>query len=285
LLGDNNGVAVGMLMLVPLLLSLARTGKSRTERFMHRFLAVGVLYRAISTYSRGGFLSAGMLGLHFLGRSKHKVASVVGVALVVALIMPALPPAFWDRMGTIQSAAQDVESSDFSTASRVHFWNVAVKMALANPLTGVGHNAFNVFFDRYDFLHGEYGKGRSVHNSFLGTLAELGFPGFTIFLLLIAFGLRACWRARRLSKRDPAFERFGHYATAIEGSLLIFTVGGSFVPWQYCEMLWHTLALSVVLNHLVTEQEATVPVPALASPVAAAIALRAVAHSRNQARA
>ena len=57
-LGDNNGVAMGLLMLFPIAGALAQTSGKLWERFMHRFLAVGIMLRAISTYSRGGFLGA-----------------------------------------------------------------------------------------------------------------------------------------------------------------------------------------------------------------------------------
>ena len=39
-----------------------------------------------------------------------------------------------------------------------------------------------------------------------------------------------------------------------QGALVVFGVGGTFVTFQYTEMLWHTLALSMVVNHLVTER-------------------------------
>ena len=273
MLGDNNGVAVGMLMLVPILMALARTSSGRLERFMHRFVAVGILYRAVSTYSRGGFLSCGALLLHYVLRSKRKVVAIVGVALVAGLIVPVLPDAFWNRMQTIQTAADDTDSADFSIVSRLHFWRVALAMAADRPLTGVGHNAYNVMYDKYDSSAGEYGNSRSVHNSWLGIAAEQGYLGLAIFLALIASAFVACFRARRLAKRDPTLQHFGQYAAAIEAALVVFAVGGTFVPWQYCEMLWHTLALSAALNQLVSARQAahvaaSPRIPTVIAPVA-----------------
>jgi O-antigen ligase len=172
-------------------------------------------------------------------------------------------------MQTIQTAADDTESADFSIVSRLHFWGVALDMAADRPLTGVGHNAFNVMYDKYDSSGGEWGQGRSVHNSWLGIAAELGYSGFFIFVLLMGYAFRACFRARSLAKRDPKLENFRQYAAAIEAALVVFAVGGSFVPWQYCEMLWHTLALSAVLNQLVNDHETAnakvwLPIPAAA---------------------
>ena len=68
-LGDNNGVALGTMMLVPLFGALIRTATTRSEAFVHRFFLVGVFMRGITTYSRGGFVAAGVIGLLTLYRS------------------------------------------------------------------------------------------------------------------------------------------------------------------------------------------------------------------------
>ena len=60
-LGDNNLVAVGMAMLLPIVGALAATSTGWQKRAF-QFLSVGVLYRGLSTYSRGGFLSLSAVG-------------------------------------------------------------------------------------------------------------------------------------------------------------------------------------------------------------------------------
>src|SRR5262249_44007321 len=57
-LGDNNGIALGTMMLVPIIGALAQTATRKWERFGYWFLLVGVFMRGITTYSRGGFLAA-----------------------------------------------------------------------------------------------------------------------------------------------------------------------------------------------------------------------------------
>ena len=47
------------------LLGVSQSAVSRWERRLHQFVAIGVFLRGISTYSRGGFLSAGVLGFIF----------------------------------------------------------------------------------------------------------------------------------------------------------------------------------------------------------------------------
>jgi probable O-glycosylation ligase (exosortase A-associated) len=288
ILGDNNGAALGMLMLVPVFGALGSTTTAKPLRFLCRVFGIGVLYRAIVTYSRGGFLACGALGVHFMARSKHRIAAALTIALLLVTILPVLPEFFWYRLGTIQTATENPEGADESTQGRWHFWRVARLMAEDRPLIGVGHNSFNAAYDRYDPTNGEFGRGRSVHSSWFGVMAELGYPGLMLFVLLIGIAFRSCWRARKLSRRRPELEHLGLYAKALEAGFVVFAVGGTFVIFQYNEMLWHWFALSIALDQLVSAKEAaltteTVPkcvipraIPA-ASPVAALSTLPGVA--------
>jgi putative inorganic carbon (HCO3(-)) transporter len=244
-LGDNNGVAVGMLMLVPILTTLAATSTKRWQRLLFQFMAIGVVYRAISTYSRGGFIAAAALGLFYVLRSHRRVPALIGIVLAVAIIVPALPTAFWDRMSTIKAPA---EVTDESALGRLHFWDVAITMANRNPLFGIGHNAYNVAYDEYDFSHGAFGPQRSVHSAWFGVLAELGYPGLILFISQVLLAFAAAWRARRVAALDPELADLRKFAFAIEAALVAFVIGGSFVPFQYNEMFWHVIGLSIALD-------------------------------------
>ena len=253
MLGDNNGVAVGMLMLVPILTVLASTALSKYERLFHRFLALGILYRGIVTYSRGGFLAAGALALFYILRSRRRLPALAGVLTAALLVVPILPDAFWQRMSTIKapevSARDGDKEDDTSARSRLHFWSVAVDMAADHPLFGVGYNSFNRAYDRYDDLDGAFGRKRSVHSAWFGLLAELGYPGLLLFFAQLALAFRACWRARAVA-RQLQLAHLGQFAFAIEASLIAFVVGATFLPFQYTEMVWHVLALSIALDML-----------------------------------
>jgi probable O-glycosylation ligase (exosortase A-associated) len=244
-LGDNNGVAVGMLMLVPILGALAQTTDRAWERLAYRFMLVGVLYRALSTYSRGGFLACLALGAYYVFRSPHRGRALAGAAIATALILPGLQGAYWERMRTITVQEEEM---DASAAGRLHFWRVALQMAADRPLTGVGHNAYNSAYDSYDRLKGSYGSERSVHSMWLGALAELGVPGFLLVVANLFLAFRSCRRVSRLEAGAPDPDHLGRYATALEAALFTAAVGGTFVIFQYSEMLWHFVALSIALE-------------------------------------
>jgi O-antigen ligase len=114
----------------------------------------------------------------------------------------------------------------------------------------VGFNAYNPAYDEYDFSYGQYGQGRSVHSSWFGVLAEMGYPGIVFYGLLIALAIRNCHRARKETAGKPGRSALSLYAGAFETSLWIFIVGGTFLPFQYNEMLFHVIGLSIALRIL-----------------------------------
>jgi probable O-glycosylation ligase (exosortase A-associated) len=267
-LGDNNGVAVGTMMLVPILSALAQTSTRKWEAFGYRFLLIGVFMRGITTYSRGGFLSAAVLGLFSLARSRKKVRTLVGAAVLAGIVATVMPQQFWDKMNTITA---DESERDDSAAGRLHFWLIAREMAQAKPLTGVGFNAFNPSFETYNHpsQYGEFSGVRSVHSIWFGVLAELGYPGFVLFVTLFGLSVWSLWSIGHKVRHDPEKQDIRIYANALVTSLAAFAVGGTFLPLQYNEMFWHFMALGIALKFLAQEQPseatATVTRPAPAS--------------------
>ena len=189
-------------------------------------------------------------------RSPRRVPAIIGILLTAAIIIPVLPDAFWDRMKTIKppdpiaAARGTMTGDDESSLGRLHFWNVALRMADDRPLVGVGYNSYNANYDNYDDTKGAFGYSRSVHSAWFGVLAELGYPGLFLFVAQIILAFRACARARKAAKLGSEYADLGKFAFALEASLVAFIVGGTFLPFQHTEMLWHVLGLTIALDIL-----------------------------------
>ena len=252
-LGDNNGVAVGTMMLVPILSALAQTATRRWEAFAHRFVLIGVFLRGITTYSRGGFLAAAVLGIFSLARARKKIRAFVGAGVIVAIVLTVMPQAFWDKMNTIDASESELDNS---AAGRLHFWVIAREMADAKPLTGVGFSAYNPAYSAYNHptQYGEFSGDRSSHSIWFGVLADLGYPGFLLFIALFGSSMWSLWSISRKMRRDPERQDIRIYANALLTSLATFAVGGTFLPLQYNEMFWHFMALGITLRFLAQEQ-------------------------------
>jgi len=248
-LGTRNGVAVGLLMLVPMIAALSRVATRKWRRRGLVFLSFGVLYRGLSTFSRGALLAASSMGVMWWLRSRFKIRSLVAACLVIGLVLSSMKDEWWERMDTITTAE---EKDERSALSRIHFWKVAIAMANDHPIWGVGVNGFPLHYDRYDSLGGEFGGRRAVHSSWFGVLAEVGYLGLAVFVVIILLALRSCWSVRRIVKKDPRLQELSHYSVGLETSIIAWAVGGAFTNFHYNEMLWNFIALSMVLNHLVT---------------------------------
>ena len=148
-------------------------------------------------------------------------------------------------MNTIQTYEEDD-----SATGRLHFWQVAVKMANANPLLGVGYNAYNIAYDAYDFSNKRYGSGRSVHSSFFGILAEVGYLGFALHAAILVCAFQSCYRVQKQAAMGSIPVELAHGAAALEAGLAAFVVGGLFIPFQYNEMVWHFIGITIVLQQL-----------------------------------
>ena len=260
-LGDNNGVAVGMLMITPLLLALAQTSRKTWSRLGLRGLAAGTTLRAILTYSRGGLLALIAMSALFWLRSTRKVATLILILFIAGGALMLMPSNYWQRMGTLTT---DEDAMDDSAAGRVYFWRVGVSMALANPLFGVGHNGYSRAFDRYDETGGRYGTTRAVHSTWFGTLADLGFPGLLLLIATYAFAWVRCWQARKRALKSGDVN-LAILAGGLQASLVAFAVGGTFLSFQYVEMLWHFFAISIATYHL-TEAQSSQSIPEAGAP-------------------
>jgi len=250
-LGDNNGVALGTMMLVPILGALAQTSRLWQERYVHRFFAVGVFLRGISTYSRGGFLGAAALSTIMVLRAEKKIRAIITIAAVGLFVWSIMPQTFWDRMNTIQ--VEDEQERDDSSAGRLYFWQVGQEMARAKPLTGVGLNGYNKSYQTYDYDH-RYEGERAAHSIWFGVLGDLGYPGLILFVANIVMAFWSCWSVVRLARARPALRDLKLFANALTSSLVVYGVTGSFLSQQYSEMAWHIFGLSTAL-HLVAIQE------------------------------
>jgi probable O-glycosylation ligase (exosortase A-associated) len=265
-LGDNNGVALGMFMLAPLLPALANTTTRRLEKWFWWFFCLAIVYRGISTYSRGGLLAAGAVGLVYLWNSKRRIQAALIVCVTAGVVLSVMPQQFWNRMDTI--TAEEGEQ-DASVRGRLHFWAVALEMAGNKPLTGVGFNAFSRAYDSYDDTAGAFGFARAVHSSWFGVLAETGFPGLILLVSIVGRAFLACSRARKLTRgrKTPEGEVINEFARALQSTLIAYVVGGSFLNAHYSEMFWHfawlTIAVESVASDVRAHREATAAAPAM----------------------
>lgn len=182
------------------------------------FLLIAVLLMGtgiIFTGSRGAFLSF-LAVLAFLAvwtlvtrnaggkkgksrRGRSLVNALVTAGAAAGLLALLFLVAVWagGEQGLMRGAGMQA-GDDFSTG-RLHFWSVAWKIFLANPVTGAGLESFGNAFTRYDTMSGMY-RLEHAHNEYLQMLADGGAVGFLIAFSFIVFLFRGGIRTIRSSK-------------------------------------------------------------------------------------
>jgi O-antigen ligase len=108
---------------------------------------------------------------------------------------------------------------------------------LDNPILGVGPGNFATAEGTLSPLAERQMWGIGVrwnapHNSFVQVAAELGIPGLTLYIAVIASAFRALRRATPLTP-------------ALTASLLGFVVGSFFLSLAYSDMFYTLVALAV----------------------------------------
>jgi hypothetical protein len=101
-----------------------------------------------------------------------------------------------------------------------------------------------------------------------GMLAELGYPGLFIMVGCVVLGFVAARRARRNRGSGPEALALREFGVALETSLVVICIGGAFVNFQYVELFWHTIGLTIAIN-TVAMHAARPAVPMASQPIAA----------------
>jgi probable O-glycosylation ligase (exosortase A-associated) len=249
---DNNGYALGTVMILFFLIAAAQNVQRRTLKLV-LFAAVPLsAFTVVSTFSRGGFLALAASLAIFAALQRRRIGFSVSLAgiVVLALAVAPVPAGYAERIDSIQNYD---ENEDVSALGRTHFWRVAIDMALDRPL-GVGLRNYEAAYDQYDFSGGRYGQQRSVHSSHLQVLAETGFVGATVYVALFVYALVVALRVRARARRPSIAPDVRYFlfttANALIASMVGFLVGGSFIALALNDLTWLTFALVAALDRL-----------------------------------
>jgi O-antigen ligase len=250
---DANDFATFAVTAMPFALYFLHTGRGFMTRMLSG-LSLGLLSLAfVYTGSRGGFIALIAVGAFVLARyTSIPVRWRVGAtAMITVVVLGTASERYWTQMSTILSDA-DYNRTDES--GRLQIWRRGIGYMFENPIFGVGPHNFQAaegmlssFSDRQQ--RGVGVRWNAPHNTYLQAGAELGFPGLTIFILLIASAFAALGRS---STRERALVRAGlarrQLAPPLMASLIGFVVGAFFLSLAYSEILFTLIALAVALQ-------------------------------------
>jgi O-antigen ligase len=148
--------------------------------------------------------------------------------------------AFWERAETISSRIEDL---DRSAASRIDLWEAGLMMARDHPF-GVGAGSFYTVIGSYDAAY----AGRDCHNTYIRCVAELGIPGFLVFLAIIINAFRILRRVPSLAAGTPVEHSLRWDCFGLQLALIAYLTAGFFMGLTYLEEFWWFICLPVCLE-------------------------------------
>jgi len=140
----------------------------------------------VLTYSRGAWLSLLVVLVTFGVLYNRKL---LWLLVLVPVVLMLGHDVFLERMLSI------INPTDTSTTVRLALWRSTLTMIRDHPLLGIGWGSYLLVYPHYNFF--VYNCGNKIvhaHNMYLHIAAEIGIPGFLVFLTLLLGHIRNAYR-------------------------------------------------------------------------------------------
>jgi putative inorganic carbon (HCO3(-)) transporter len=248
--GDNNSLAAGLLMIVPLLFYLSRYSAVRYVRATLLAVLGLTLVTIVMTFSRGGFIGLVVLGAFMVKNSRYRVRTAVAVA-ALGLATYVLAPASWfTRLDTISTI-----DNDGSFMGRVIAWKMSWLIAMDHPFFGGGMHAvqnmlvwstYRPLLPSLDFIVTPPADTipHAAHSIYFEVLGDTGFVGLALFLGALASALYNCTWIHRHARGHADLVWASDLSRMLQISLVIYMVTGAALSMGYFELIYIVLGLT-----------------------------------------
>jgi probable O-glycosylation ligase (exosortase A-associated) len=238
---DNNGAGMLLAMGIPACI-YAWEGYRGPYRWIFLAMVPIILHAVLCTYSRGAMLGIIVTVPFWIFRGTKrcrwwKIAALIGLVAMVPILAG-------DEIQKRFFSVNEYEKDD-SANSRFTSWSIAWRIAVENPIFGVGVRNSSA-------LTKEMGadlEGRVIHNQYLQIAADNGIVGMIFYLSIIAFAFYGFETTIRRAKRstDPDAERAMLAALAAESSLITYLWSAIFLSCEAFEPQYYLLFLGIQL--------------------------------------
>jgi putative inorganic carbon (HCO3(-)) transporter len=238
MLGDNNTLALGLAMGIPL---CWYSRELVNGRWLRSLLLGCVLLSAaaiIMTYSRGGALCLALVFLLIAMRARHKVLLLTLFVVMVSALVYVLGDTYVERLGTLRNPEEEG-----SARARILAARAAIAMWKDYPLTGVGFGGLNQMALQARYIEEET-KPMVVHNTYLELLVGSGIAAFLIYIALLVGCL--VWLGTTIRTARQQRPDLVTYAFALQTSLVTFCLGSYFLSRVTYDMFYMVLAATAL---------------------------------------
>jgi putative inorganic carbon (HCO3(-)) transporter len=253
ILGERVSFAIAVTTIIPLIRYLRDHATlipltKRNKMAMDIFTVLCVL-ATIGTQARTGVVSLGVLSIFYFLKSKRKLIFLMILPLFGALFYFVAPAGYFDRMNTIS------DTTESSSAGRIDAWEWGWKFALDHPITGGGYHSFILHqtgtIDNPAYLE--------AHNIFFETMADHGFVGLGLLIVLILGMIINCQSITKRAKKVPDLAWAANLGTMLQLAMWTFIAGSQFLADATQSMPYELCALSMAARGIVERRLAQEP--------------------------
>lgn len=254
---DNNGAGLLLAVGVPMAYAASAWGTGAWRWAVRGVAVVGgllMLHGVMLSYSRGAMVSltAGLAWLALRHVPRKQAVALAAVLVVVVLAMAG-------RQVREEYLSTMEYREDVTAQLRFDSWQAAWRIAMENPILGVGIRNANIYSENF----GSDRYGRTIHNQYLQTAADAGIPAMLLFIAILGAVMLSLDRARRLARKTLASVEHERSTLAVElrktlsmsvgleAAIVTFSVGAMFLSLETFEFAWLILALGAALPGLV----------------------------------
>jgi probable O-glycosylation ligase (exosortase A-associated) len=239
-IGDNNHMALAMVMTVPLLRFLQLQLPPGWQRHAMTVTMVLVAASALGSHSRGALLAIAAMSIFLWWRGGRHLGFGLMIVLAGAALVAFMPDEWAARMATIDNPTEDK-----SAMGRIAAWWVAWGVA-KHEVFGVGFLAARpelfVAYSPYGLTYGT----PAAHSIYFQVMGHHGFIGLALFLGIYIATWHSCWRLRKESRGIPQARWCADLANMAQVSLLGYAAGGAFLSMAYFDLPLNVMVLVVL---------------------------------------
>ena len=239
---DANGVAIAILISIPILVFYVFWGKNKYLRFGSLAALAFNMNALVLLNSRGAFLGLMCAIIYMFYRMIRapegkrvylKVFLAVGLSLGVLAYMG--DATFWERMQTIETQQETVSRTH---VNRTEYWWKTFDMLNDHPL-GTGAGGYEMLSSEYlpkEWLTEGF---RSVHSTWFEVLSSFGFQGLFVFWLYLFFCFYEGKKVRLKLQEQKNGDQFRYYQSiALESSLIGYMAAATFLNSFFVEFTY-----------------------------------------------
>jgi putative inorganic carbon (HCO3(-)) transporter len=247
IIGDNNQLALALLMALPFVEYLRSTVVSKWFSALLLVCMGLMVISVLGSYSRGALVAMAVLALIAVLQSKRKILYLLVIASFAVVVLSLMPPEFFERANSIKSA-----DSDSSFLGRWMAWQVALFYATDHFPFGAGF-----YGPQLAGIFSHYFPGASLHAAhsiYFQVLGEHGFIGLILYLLIMVSALQSYRRLSKMRLENTEAAWIHRFAQLCITSLLVFAVGGALLSMAYYDTFIMLVCLIPPVNAIASAQ-------------------------------